>query len=74
MKAGQDQLAKNEAEQVALDQKITEATKEKATAEASKTVIDFSQDYSDILRIRNSLARNMWYNHFQKICTMCSEY
>lgn len=44
-----DRLAQNVADQAALNQKIKDAEKEKAAAEAPTTVIDFSQDYSNIL-------------------------
>ena len=47
--AAKDKLAQNAADQAALNQKIADAEKEKAAAEAPKTVVDFSQDYSNIL-------------------------
>ncbi|TLF36035.1 LPXTG cell wall anchor domain-containing protein [Lacticaseibacillus zeae] len=47
--AAKDKLAQNAADQAALNQKIAEAEKEKAAAEAPQSVVDFSQDYSNIL-------------------------
>ncbi|QVI33847.1 hypothetical protein BVJ53_13360 [Lacticaseibacillus chiayiensis] len=47
--AAKDKLAQNAADQAALNQKIAEAEKEKTAAEAPQAVVDFSQDYSNIL-------------------------
>lgn len=47
--AAKDKLAQNAADQSALNQKIADTEKEKAAVEAPQAVVDFSQDYSNIL-------------------------